>query len=173
MHKTHAEIVRANRVLIIGPTGVGKTTLAGLLAQKHNVTSVSASIWIRMMFPLEERDLLTQKSISIAKADPMCGIKDIENAEAKIIEGIRNPYHFTSLVGDLNFQTYIIRLKHTSCGIDDYFSDFEQEGIEAIDAIIKWQKFPMSRYSEFCVSHHDDENYAEEWVKCLDHLVIG
>jgi ABC-type dipeptide/oligopeptide/nickel transport system ATPase subunit len=169
MHRIPAE---TNRLLIIGPTGVGKTTLAGLLAEKHNVCSVSASIWVRNMFPGQQRDVLTQKSISMAETDPLCGIQDIESVNAKIIEGIRNPFHFTHLVGDKNFQTYIVRLKYTRCGVDDYFSDFEQEGIEAIDAIIKWQKFPKNRYSEFCMSDYDADDYNEEWKQCLDHLVF-
>ncbi len=168
MPLTHVE-----RLFVIGPTGVGKTTFSSKLSQEYFGENrvVSASSWIRALYPDKDREFLTKISGELCQSNPEAGLdylrEKIETDKARIIEGVRNPYHFAGLhkPGDM-----VINLRHTSCGSDDYFSDFEENGIESILSILKWRGIKPIK---FAISSSIVDNYTDEWVeKCRQFLAF-
>jgi len=155
------------KYFILGPTGSGKTTLAGLLGEKLKLPVITASGWTAdfskdLVKPTNPRLRLnyaremTKRSIEALKADRQRCLNwlkaQIEAASNNcIIEGIRNPLDFVSLFewGDKVIDFAVEEVEITT--------PFEEVGLETIRNYLWWAALnnlilPSQHYS---ILEHD------------------
>ncbi len=103
-------IVLAMKLIIIGQSQSGKTTLAKHLAQTYGFQHISASGWVKQIWPLSVADFpnredyinaITAYSLEHLRKHPHACIDYIQDqldlSGNTVIDGLRNPYDFVQL----------------------------------------------------------------------------
>ncbi len=139
-------------ILIFGNTGVGKTTLANMLAKKLGMNYIPANKFIREKFIKENleyididnkvewnedkrkayNEKITKFSLDMLRENPLANAKEFLNIENAIIEGFRNPFDFM-MAYKPGYQ-----IIHYLGG--EPRSEFEAVGIKSIISIIDFLK---------------------------------
>lgn len=134
-----------NRYLIIGLSGVGKTTLAKALGKKLNIVPYSMSYPLRLRYPNKTPTEYAELTKEILRENPnyftnyaLWGPMFDENLEdvitpRQIFEGIRNPYDFIQLVTD---RTLVIDIYYPKGFDDNKISSWEFLGLQKIRDVL-------------------------------------
>lgn len=134
-------------IFIIGPTGVGKTTLANRLAEKFALRRVSASEWARRAFgpptdcagdAVRYVEALTEFSRRALRADPQVCVRFVRSSYdvdggALVIEGVRNPHDFHQLFRPERDVAVILWPARA-----EWATDFERDGVMMIAESLRW-----------------------------------
>lgn len=125
-----------NNIFIIGPTGIGKTTLARNLASEYQYKLIGASEWVRTKF-IGNTEEITKSAIEELVKNPDVCVDFIKknypiHLGGFIIEGIRNPRDFAHL-----FQPNDIIISLSNFGIPiDGETEFEKIGLCSINQML-------------------------------------
>lgn len=134
------------KLLILGPSQSGKTTLAKQIAQTYGFAHISASEWIKQRWPTSPEDFphrqayiqaVTDYSLTALRQSPHACIDYIRdrlpNSGSTVIDGIRNPHDFIHLFDWQSDRCLSLIYQH--CPIPS--NSFEQ-GLIVIETYLNW-----------------------------------
>ena len=134
------------KLLILGPSQSGKTTLAKQIAQTYGFAHISASEWIKQSWPPSPEDFphrnayiqaITDYSLTALRQSPHACIDYIRDrlphSGSTVIDGIRNPHDFIHLFDWQSDRCLSLIYQH--CPVPS--NEFEQ-GLVVIEAYLNW-----------------------------------
>ena len=162
-------------VFIVGPTGIGKTTLADRIAAHFGLQRISGSEWVKRRFgPFTGGDkaayttAITAYSRQALRDDPRACVSylrhryDLDGA-ALVVEGLRNPHDFHQIFRPERDVAIVLQFRDAAGS-----SSFEIGGVRLIRDGLQWlieqQIMDSDRFLSFEVGTVADMNGVTEQV---------
>lgn len=132
------------RLFVVGGSGTGKTPLARNVAAAYGVPHISASDWVRRLFPSEPGqdrqahiEAMTRFSLEALAANPLACLEDLGRHHALslpcVIEGMRNPSDLVRTFDPRADRCLSLRLEGNPLQPTTF-----ESGLEVIDSYLRW-----------------------------------
>lgn len=166
-------------IFIVGPTGIGKTTLSDAVAARFGLQRVSGSEWVKRRFgeftgtgasgdKAAYTAAITAYSRQALRADPRACVSylrhryDLDGA-ALVVEGLRNPHDFHQLFRPERDVAIVLQFRDSAGS-----SSFEIGGVRLIRDGLQWlveqQVLESDRFLSFSVGTVADMRGVTEQV---------
>ncbi|GEM_PF-6190117 len=174
------------KLILIGQSQSGKTTLAKQIAQSYGFQHISASNWVKQRWSFSLEDFtsreayikaITEYSLECLREDPNACVDYIREqcggTDKTVIDGIRNPYDFVNL-----FDWRCDRCIHLIYERNPISTNGFEQGLGVIQAYLTWlldnsliQKHQMITLNFQAFHKEDHPSSLERWLEQLPILL--